>query len=268
MGCIILEYVLSVSIDRKDFIQVLYDSRIVFAEIIAVGIILPENRVQGSWLAVDHRFTCAVIDFSSQGTVNTAQVDHQFSVYIQPDIVIARKLIDNIMSPCVLAVRCLHKRGFQFKAEVMIRIIDLVEPLIFTGVIVRQRLLLRVIEILPVVSCVDTGSQIVVGHELAVFQRWFLLLVYCSQLLVDLKCEVILKRGEVLRAVEFIIPRPFVDIRDEKVIDLFRFRIQVCQRSPCSGTDRISLIIQPCGNQILHLIFDIFRYSHHIMLFL
>ena len=72
--------------------------------------------------AITDHFACSEVHRTAQGAVNTAQIQNQFTVDIKPEVIVAGKFKDNVVSPFVHTIRSLCKYGGKFHAEIIISI--------------------------------------------------------------------------------------------------------------------------------------------------
>ena len=72
--------------------------------------------------------------------MNTAEIQNEFAVHIEPEVVVAGELEDDIMSPGIQTVYGLGKRRFHLHSEEIIGILlsDPVELFTFSGVGIRK----------------------------------------------------------------------------------------------------------------------------------
>ena len=83
--------------------------------------------------------------------MNATQINDQFTIHIEPEVVVSGEFEDNIMTPCIQTTRCLLKGCFQFHAEIVIRILYQIQLLIFSGIVFIQLMFaINLVKILPV----------------------------------------------------------------------------------------------------------------------
>ena len=72
--------------------------------------------------------------------MNTAEIQNEFAVHIEPEVVVAGELEDDIVSPGIQTVYRLGKRRFHFHSEEIVCIIfgDPVKFFPFSGVGIRE----------------------------------------------------------------------------------------------------------------------------------
>ena len=83
-------------------------------------VILPEDFIERSRGAVADHFTRPEVHRAANGAVDTAQIQHKLAVDVEPEVVVAGKLEDDVVSPVVHAVRRLGKHGGKFHAKIVI----------------------------------------------------------------------------------------------------------------------------------------------------
>ena len=86
-------------------------------------VILPEDFIERSRGAVADHFTRPEVHRAANGAVDTAQIQHKLAVDVEPEVVVAGKLEDDVVSPVVHAVRRLGKHGGKFHAKIVISLI-------------------------------------------------------------------------------------------------------------------------------------------------
>ena len=89
--------------------------------------------------AVYDHIAGSVVDGAGQSVMDTAEVDDQFAVHIEPEIIVAGEFVDNVMSPVIQAVRGLGEGGFDLHAEVVVGIADKVQMLVFSWIGLGKR---------------------------------------------------------------------------------------------------------------------------------
>ena len=97
--------------------------------------------------SVDSHVSGAEVHTAGDRTVDSAQVDHQLAVHIEPEVIVSGKLEDNIMPPVVQSVRGLGEAGFRLHSKIVIRfitiILDGIQFFILSRIAVRQQALIR-----------------------------------------------------------------------------------------------------------------------------
>ena len=184
----------------------------------AILIMLSENIVKCRVSPVDIHITGTEVDRSGHRTVDTAEVNDQLAVHVQPEIVVTGELIDDIVPPVVKTIRRLDKSGFQFHGKIVIRIFDQIQLLVLARVAVRQRMSLRVVQVLAVDRRKDTRLDAVVRVELAMLERRSAAPVIGTQFLVDIEVASV-KVREVLRTVELEITGRVIGTLNEQMVD-------------------------------------------------
>ena len=78
--------------------------------------------------------------------MDTAEVKDQFAVHIQPHVVVAGELEDNVVSPVVETIRRLDKGCFHLHTEMVLRFRDRNREQFFAvaGIIQRNRIVINV----------------------------------------------------------------------------------------------------------------------------
>ena len=93
--------------------------------------------------SVDSHVSGAEVHTAGNRTVDSAQVDHQLAVHIEPEVIVSGKLEDNIMPPVVQSVRGLGEAGFGLHGKIVIRrftvVINRIQVLIFSRITVRKQ---------------------------------------------------------------------------------------------------------------------------------
>ena len=85
---------------------------------------------------LDH--TCSEINLTLKRRVNTAKVYNQLAVNIKPEIVITRKLKDDIVTPVIKTARGLYKLGFHFHTKTVIGGSHIIQFFVLSRVTVSQ----------------------------------------------------------------------------------------------------------------------------------
>ena len=184
----------------------------------AILIMLSENIVKCRVSPVDIHIAGTEVDRSGHRTVDTAEVNDQLAVHVQPEIVVTGELIDDIVPPVVKTIRRLDKPGFQFHGKIVIRIFDQIQLLVLARVAVRQRMSLRVVQVLAVDRRKDTRLDAVVRVELAMLERRSAAPVIGTQFLVDIEVASV-KVRKVLRTVELEITGRVIGTLNEQMVD-------------------------------------------------
>ena len=165
------------------------------------------------------------VDGAGHRLVNAAQVQHQFIIDIEPEIVVSGEFEDDVMSPGVKSVRGLGEvRGHLHTEEIVcLRARDLVKSFSVARIIFRKRgsrnrrLISIHVRIRPRLAGLRI-DQAVVGHELTVVHRNFVFRsLHSSQLVVDLELTAV-KISKVFSRVIFKIAALVVDALYEQVI--------------------------------------------------
>ena len=72
--------------------------------------------------------------------MNTSQINNQFIINIKPEVIISCEFEDNIMSPCILSVRCLGEISLQFHCIIIIRFCsNSIQFFILPRIIIRKK---------------------------------------------------------------------------------------------------------------------------------
>ena len=137
--------------------------------------------------SVNRDFAGAEVDAAGQRTVDTAQIDDQFAVYIEPEIVVSGELVDDIMSPGIQSVGRLGERRFDRRTEIIIGGLHEIHLLILSGIGIRQFIHERITQVFPIHGGENTCLQIIVRHELSVLERIPAASVHRSQFSVNLE---------------------------------------------------------------------------------
>ena len=224
----------------ENSVEVCRHLRIIELKVILSSVVLSEQFVQSRIGSVNYDFAGTVVDRSCQRFVDAAQIDDQLSVNIQPEIVVANELKDNIVTPGVISVRRHHEVSFDLHAEVMIvRLIESVQRLVFARIVVRQRMCKDIRQILGIRTVCDTGFERVVRHKLPVLSG-FSAAADRAEFMIYYKVAVIQKMRKVLRTVKLIVSAAIVDALDEEMINLRRTSKELGKALLCFGRRRIT----------------------------
>ena len=144
------------------------------------AIILLKDRAKRCLNTVHHDLTRGIVDASWQGTVDTSKIDDQFSVHIEPEVIVTGKFVDDIMSPGVQSARRLSKRSLDLHREVDVHRLAItlkrVQLFTLTGIAVGKfRIVCRVrnyrgVQVIFIDTGVHSRLNIVVREELTVLQ--------------------------------------------------------------------------------------------------
>ena len=147
MGAVVLENIACSSAD---------DSFHEFAVDIGLGIsraasplnkVIVEKISEGCRYSVDPHISGAEVDTSRNGAVDSAQVDDQLAVHIEPEVIVSGELEDDVMAPVVQSVRGLGEAGLGLHGKIVIRlytvVINRIQILIFPRITVREQPLVR-----------------------------------------------------------------------------------------------------------------------------
>ena len=130
--------------------------------------------------SVDSHVSGAEVHTAGNRTVDSAQVDHQLAVHIEPEVIVSGKLEDNVMPPVVQSVRGLGEAGFRLHSKKVIRFLPIIlhgiEVFILSRIAVRKRfLIVRLIKSIQIFG-IDRRKrprlQIIEGEKLAMFIRF------------------------------------------------------------------------------------------------
>ena len=113
----------------------------------ALNDVVVEKISEGCRYSVDPHISGAEVDAARNGTVDSAQVDHQLTVHIEPEVIVSGELEDDVMAPVVQSVRGLGEAGLGLHGKIVIRlytvVINRVQILIFPWITVRKQPLIR-----------------------------------------------------------------------------------------------------------------------------
>ena len=239
VGGIILEYPAELScrfIVVKVLFQMIDQSLvIIIRNRISCFIILPEDIQQCRMFSVHIHITGSKVDRTRQGAVDTSQIDYQFTVYVQPEIIVTGEFENNIVPPVIQSIRCLGKAGFQFHTEIKVcsgRIIDQIQILILSWITVRQAFCSHRKKILSVHRSKTSRLNVVIREELPVLQGIRNLRVIGPKFFINREISIktrsvistcrSVKTGKILGTVILKIATGIIGAFNEKVIDLLR----------------------------------------------
>ena len=80
------------------------------------------QRPQGRLLSVDIHVPRTEVDAAITGRMNTAQIQNQLPVNIQPEVIVSGELEDQVVPPGIQPAGTLHEVGIHFHTEVMVDI--------------------------------------------------------------------------------------------------------------------------------------------------
>ena len=149
--------------------------------------------------------------------MDAAKVDNQLTVHVQPEVVVAREFIDDVVAPVVLAVGGLGEGGFHFHAQVIVLILDEIQLLVLSGIRLGKNGTASRCQILGAGGGEKTGLQIVIGEELSVLIV-HAAVVHGADLFVYQEV-VSLEAGKILGAVVLIVSGGPVGAFDKQMID-------------------------------------------------
>ena len=120
MGGVIFKHILSVFVLFKNTVEVIVyllgrRTPITFL------VILLKNFIKRCRIAVYIDLTRPVVDRTRQSTVDTAQVNHQFAVHIEPKIVITGKFVNDVVPPGIQSAGRLNESCLDFHTEIVVR---------------------------------------------------------------------------------------------------------------------------------------------------
>ena len=221
--------------------------------IISSQIIIIKEISERRRLTVDSHVTCAEVHAAGHGTMDSAQVDHQLTVHIEPEVIVSRKLKDNVVSPSIHTAGCLCKAGLQFCSEIIVRclpvMIDGIQLFVLSRIAVRKQLfvgcLIKRIQVLGIEGGKSACLQCIKGEELPVLERIRAAVIVGSQLVVNREIPSVIpvQSGEILCTVKFKIARLIVYTLNKEVVDLVFSGIEFSERM-VRFCDRISVIFQ------------------------
>ena len=106
--------------------------------------------------------------------MNTTQIQHQFAVNVEPEVIVAGKLEDDVVSPVIHAIRRLSEYGGKLHAVVIVGIIlrNRIQWLSLARVCVRKLIASNIAKIsdyiaIRIMGVSGFGADIIIGHELA-----------------------------------------------------------------------------------------------------
>ena len=142
MGGVILE---NAGAGGEDRIQVRLHGGVAGLKAVAFAVVLfkqgAQRRRRGAAVCFfrigDHDLAGTEVDLADQCGVDAAQVQHKLAVHVQPEVVVARELKDDVVSPGVQAVLALDEACLHLHAEVVDGVLegDLVKRLAETRVV-------------------------------------------------------------------------------------------------------------------------------------
>ena len=205
---VVLEDVLAALVCRKDLIQFLCDLALREPSRLVIAL---ENIIERGISPAALHDPGPEVDRTGHGGMHAAQVEHQLAVHIEPEVVVAGELEDDVVSPLVQSARCLRELGFHLHAEEVIGFVlpDQVELLPFPGVCVRKCVLQDVRLVCH--SRISACHEIVVRHELAVRSGGTGRCADRRELVIDRKVPAVLQSRKVRRTVVFEVSALVVD---------------------------------------------------------
>ena len=232
------------------------DTRIVrIGDPLTLHIIAAEEIKQRRMCSVHIHIPGPEVDRPRQGAVNAAQINNQFTVHIQPEIIVTGEFEDDIMPPVVQAIGGLGKAGFQFYAEIEIRGIGIfykIQILVLPRITVRQRISDSRIKILPVHRGKTSRLDIVEGQELPMLQGVLIRTVISTKLFINreitVKARIVVpsrgsvQTGKILGTVKLIIAGSIMDAFDEEMVDFPGILEEIAKRSVCVHCRGIAIL--------------------------
>ena len=160
----------------------------------ACTVITFEDFIKRCLGAVAIYFACPEVDRTANGAVNATQIQHQFAVNIEPEVIVAGELEDDVVSPVIYAIRCLSEYGGKLHAVVIVGIIlwNRVQWLSLARVGIREFLSFNIVLVsdyitLGIMGVTDDFVDIVIGHELTMCPGRSCIGSDCTDLIVDSK---------------------------------------------------------------------------------
>ena len=135
------------------------------------------------------------VNGTSDSTVDTAEVENQFAINIQPEVIVSCELEDNIMAPCIFTIGELHKACGHFHAEIVICFFqrDFIQFFACTSTITGQHVAVYIRYVNGMVNGKASRIDFIVWHELSmVNRRSYTRKVYCSKLTIYGECLAII----------------------------------------------------------------------------
>ena len=211
----------------EEFIQLSVDLLLRHA---AIQIVPPEGFVKRGVPSVTGAdFAGSEVDGAGHGGVDAAQVQHQFAIHIQPEVIVAGELEDDIVTPGVQSVCRLCEAGAHLHAEMIIHLApgtDVVQLLTLARIRIREFFSQHIVLVRE--RAVFSRCQIVIGHKLAVIACWPVVISDGAELVIDCEAAVRVQMRKVLCAVVFKISALIVDALEKEMV---RRRHRLCRRS-------------------------------------
>ena len=129
--------------------------------------------------------------------MDATKVEHELAIYIEPEVVIARELKDDVVTPVVLAIGRLGKVGLHLHAKEVVCFVLWNQIELFTlarigvGELVGQHVRLIGNQVASTVTGIETSNKVVVRHKLAVSPRFAGYSTNSSQLVIDGKGSIL-----------------------------------------------------------------------------
>ena len=188
-----------------------------------------EDIIKCSFFAIADHLACSEVHRTAHSAVNTAQIQHQLTVNVEPEVIVAGKFEDNVVSPVIHAVGSLGKYSGKFHTEIVISIIlrDRIQRLALARICVRELISSDIAKIsdhiaVEIVGVAILGADIVIGHELAMDPGITCISSDRAKLIVNCKVSDILSfcviMREVLGTVVFEISAFIIYTLNEQVI--------------------------------------------------
>ena len=136
MGCIVSKYEAALSVCDKQSVNIclrFFRSMIITAEIIVI-----KDRLQIRLFAIDNDPAGREVDRSGHSTMASAEVNDQFIVNIEPEVVVSCELVDNIVAPVIQSAWGLDKGSSQFHSELEVWMIHKIESFVLSRIAVRK----------------------------------------------------------------------------------------------------------------------------------
>ena len=105
----------------------------------AAFIVVIEQIIETGCRAIVMNNACPEVHIAAHSAVDAAKVDDKLPVHIEPEVIVAGELEDNVVAPGIQSAGRLDKAGLQLHPEVIIRVsFDKVQLLMFARIRIAQ----------------------------------------------------------------------------------------------------------------------------------